>query len=112
LRHVCSPAAPLWDAAASDIVLAGGRAFVLGAPDRALPLAAVVKAAIGEGRPVQALEKDEPASAATIAPGTGRGRAFNDYTFGTHAVEVEIDDETGRTRVSRMVACFDAGRVI
>jgi CO/xanthine dehydrogenase Mo-binding subunit len=111
-RQLVTAAATLLEAAASDIVLAGGRAFVRGAPDRALPLASVVKAAINEGRPVQALEKYDAPSAPTIDPVTGQGRAFNDYTFGTHAVEVEIDDETGRTRVSRMVACFDAGRVI
>jgi CO/xanthine dehydrogenase Mo-binding subunit len=111
-RHLVAAAATVLEAAASDIVLDDGRAFVRGAPDRALPLASVVKAAIGEGRPVQALEKYDAPAAPTIDPVTGQGRAFNDYTFGTHAVEVEIDDETGRTRVSRMVACFDAGRII
>ena len=57
---------------------------------------------LGEGRPVQALEKFDAPSAPTIDPVTGQGRAFNDYTFGTHAVEVEMDEETGRTRVSRI----------
>jgi len=58
------------------------------------------------------LEKYDAPSAPTIDPTTGQGKAFNDYTFGTHALEVEIDEETGRTSVSRLVACFDAGRVI
>src|SRR5207245_965352 len=89
-----------------------GTAVVRCAPDRALTLAAVVRAAIGEGRPVQVLEKYDAPSAPTIDPTTGQGKAFNDYTFGTHALEVEIDEETGRTSVSRLVACFDAGRVI
>src|SRR5262249_36512286 len=65
-----------------------------------------------EGRAVQALEKDDGSAAPTIDPTTGQGKAFNDYTFGTHAIEVEIDEETGQTRVSRLVTCFDAGRVI
>src|SRR5438874_1806082 len=111
-RHLVGAAAALLEAAPGDIVLAGGRAFVRGAPDRALTLAAVVRAAIGEGRPVQVLEKYDAPSAPTIDPTTGQGKAFNDYTFGTHALEVEIDEETGRTSVSRLVACFDAGRVI
>jgi len=111
-RHLVGAAAALLEAAPGDIVLAGGRAFVRGAPDRALTLAAVVRAAIGEGRPVQVLEKYDAPSAPTIDPATGQGKAFNDYTFGTHALEVEIDEETGRTSVSRLVACFDAGLVI
>jgi CO/xanthine dehydrogenase Mo-binding subunit len=111
-RHLAGAAAALLEAAPADVVLADGRAFLRGAPDRALPLAAVVKAAIAEGRPVQALEKYDAPSAPTIDPTTGQGKAFNDYTFGTHAVEVEVDEETGQTRVSRLVTCFDAGRVI
>jgi CO/xanthine dehydrogenase Mo-binding subunit len=75
-------------------------------------MASVVKAAIGEGRPVQAMEKYDAAAAPTIDPLTGHGKAFNDYTFGANAIEVEIDEDTGLTRVSRLVACYDAGRVI
>jgi CO/xanthine dehydrogenase Mo-binding subunit len=111
-RHLAGAAAALLEAAPADVVLADGRAFVRGAPDRALPLASVVKAAIADGRPVQALEKYDAPSAPTIDPTTGQGKAFNDYTFGTHAIEVEIDEETGQTRVSRLVTSFDAGRVI
>jgi CO/xanthine dehydrogenase Mo-binding subunit len=111
-RHLVGAAAALLEAAPGDIELAGGRALVRGAPGRAVTLASVVRAAIGEGRPVQVLEKYDAPSAPTIDPMTGQGKAFNDYTFGTHALEVEIDDETGRTRVSRLVACFDAGRII
>jgi CO/xanthine dehydrogenase Mo-binding subunit len=111
-RHLIAAAAALLEAAPGDIELAGSRAFVRGAPDRGLSMASVVKGATSQGRPVQALEKYDAPSAPTIDPTTGRGKAFNDYTFGTHAVEVEIDDETGRTRATRLVSCFDAGRVI
>src|SRR6266581_3542188 len=46
-RHLVGAAAALLEAAPGDIELAGGRALVRGAPDRALPLASVVKAATG-----------------------------------------------------------------
>ena len=42
----------------------------------------------------------------------GGGRVFPDYTFGAHAVEVEVDAETGAVRVLRHVACHDVGRAI
>lgn len=111
-RHLVAEAAAMLEAAPGDIELADGRAVVRGAPDRALPLASVVKAATASGRPVQALEKYDAPWAPTIDPVTGQGKAFNDYTFGSHAIEVEIDEETGHTHASRLVACFDAGRVI
>ncbi|HEV2438814.1 MAG TPA: xanthine dehydrogenase family protein molybdopterin-binding subunit [bacterium] len=40
------------------------------------------------------------------------GRIFPDYTFGAHAVEVEVDTETGAVAVVRHVACHDVGRAI
>jgi CO/xanthine dehydrogenase Mo-binding subunit len=42
----------------------------------------------------------------------GGGRVFPDYTFGAHAVEVEVDTETGAVRVLRHIACHDVGRAI
>src|SRR6266566_3957712 len=111
-RHLVDQAAEMLEAAPEDIELVEGRALVRGAPDRAIDFSALVKAATAAGRPVQALDKYDAPSAPTIDPTTGQGKAFNDYTFSTHALEVEIDEETGRTSVSRLVACFDAGRVI
>ncbi len=45
-------------------------------------------------------------------PRTGRGRTFPDYTFGTHAAEVEVDMETGVVEVLTYVGCHDVGRAI
>jgi CO/xanthine dehydrogenase Mo-binding subunit len=42
----------------------------------------------------------------------GGGRVFPDFTFGAHAVEVEVDTETGAVTVLRHVACHDVGRSI
>jgi CO/xanthine dehydrogenase Mo-binding subunit len=111
-RHLADQAAELLEAAPDDIELADGRAFVRGAPDRAVAVAAIVKAAAASGRPVQALAQYDAPAAPTIDPATGQGKAFNDYTFGTQAVEVEVDAETGQTRVTRLAACYDVGLAI
>jgi CO/xanthine dehydrogenase Mo-binding subunit len=111
-RHLVDQAAELLEAAPEDVELADGRAFVRGAPGRAVPFAALVKAATASGRPVQALEKYDAPSAPTIDPATGQGKPFNDYTFGTQAAEVEVDVETGQTRVTRLAACYDVGQAI
>jgi CO/xanthine dehydrogenase Mo-binding subunit len=111
-RHVVDQAAELLEAAAEDIELADGRAFVRGVPARTVGFAEVVKAAAASGRPTQVLDKFDAPSAPTIDPLTGQGKPFNDYTFGTQAVEAEVDRETGVARVTRLVACYDVGQAI
>jgi nicotinate dehydrogenase large molybdopterin subunit len=48
----------------------------------------------------------------TFDPATGQGDIFPDYTFGTHAAEVEVDVETGEVTVRKYVASHDVGRQI
>ena len=45
-------------------------------------------------------------------PETGQGEAYVCYSFAANAVEVEVDRETGETRVLRVTSALDAGRVI
>ncbi|HEX6443685.1 MAG TPA: xanthine dehydrogenase family protein molybdopterin-binding subunit [Streptosporangiales bacterium] len=45
-------------------------------------------------------------------PDAGSGSTFPDYTFGTHAAEVEVDVETGEVRVLKYVASHDVGRQV
>jgi CO/xanthine dehydrogenase Mo-binding subunit len=111
-RHLVAQAAEMLEAAPADVELGEAGAFVRGAPGRTVTMASVVRAATAAGRPVQVLEKYDAPSAPTIDPVTGQGKAFNDYTFGTQAIEVEVDEETGRARVTKLAACYDVGQVI
>lgn len=43
---------------------------------------------------------------------TGQGRVFPDFTFGSQAVEVEVDCGTGEVEVVKLVSCYDVGRII
>lgn len=45
-------------------------------------------------------------------PQKGQGHTYPDYTFGTHAAEVEVDLETGEVRLLKYAACHDVGRAI
>jgi CO/xanthine dehydrogenase Mo-binding subunit len=111
-RHLVDQAAEMLEASPVDVLLADARAHVRGTPSRGVSVAEVVKAATAAGRPVQVLEKFDAPTAPTIDPRTGQGKPFNDYTFGTQAAEVEIDEETGVMRATRLVACYDVGQVI
>ena len=52
------------------------------------------------------------AEAGSFDPRTGQGDTFPDYTYGTHAADVEVDLETGQVTVLRYAACHDVGRAI
>ena len=52
------------------------------------------------------------AQAGSFDPRTGQGDTFPDYTYGTHAADVEVDTETGQVTVLRYAACHDVGRAI
>jgi CO/xanthine dehydrogenase Mo-binding subunit len=43
---------------------------------------------------------------------TGQGRSFPDCTHGAHAVEVEVDEETGEVWILKYAAVHDIGRAI
>ena len=40
------------------------------------------------------------------------GKVFPDFTFGSHAAEVAVDEETGKVQIRKLVSCFDVGRAI
>jgi len=43
---------------------------------------------------------------------TGQGKAALDWTYGAHAVEIEVDGDTGDIEVLQMATVIDAGRVM
>ncbi|MBM4349722.1 MAG: xanthine dehydrogenase family protein [Deltaproteobacteria bacterium] len=47
-----------------------------------------------------------------LDPKTGQGAPYATYAFATHLAEVEVDTETGKVKVIRVVACHDVGRAI
>jgi CO/xanthine dehydrogenase Mo-binding subunit len=47
-----------------------------------------------------------------LDPKTGQGIPYATYAFATHLAEVEVDTETGKVRVCRVVASHDVGRAI
>lgn len=47
-----------------------------------------------------------------LDPETGQGKSALDWTYGAHAVEIEVNVNTGDIRVLRMVSCLDIGKVM
>jgi carbon-monoxide dehydrogenase large subunit len=98
-------AAELLECAPEDVRIEAGRVHVAGVPDRALPLGRVAHAAL-----------KSKALKATGAPGLNACTYFQPETvtwaFGTHAAAVEVDVETGATRLLAYAIVHDPGRAI
>ncbi len=43
---------------------------------------------------------------------TGQGRPAQFWTYGAHAVEIEVDTETGEVEVLKVATALDAGKVL
>ena len=100
-------AAHLLEASETDLELARGRVGVKGVAELSVGLAEVADAVAGT--PGYALPGGiEPGleAVANFQPDTVT------YANGTHAVEVEVDPETGGVRILRYVVVHDSGRLI
>ncbi len=95
--------------ATADSLEFGGNAVSM--HDRSLTTAEWVQACNAANIPVAFLSTFY-AESGDFDPHTGRGRTFPDYTYGTHAADVEVDLETGIVKVLAYVGCHDVGRAI
>jgi putative selenate reductase molybdopterin-binding subunit len=102
------------DASPDELELGDRKVFVTADPERSMALGDVVQSSIfrdRDGRQIMAQAHfDAPCDLPD--PETGVGDFAMSYSFGAHAVEVEVDEETGRVRVVDFVAATDCGNVI
>jgi len=63
-----------------------------------------------KGYPVFEGYFDPPTTA--LDPETSRGIPYGTYAYATHMTEVEVDTRTGYTKVMKVYACHDVGKVI
>jgi CO/xanthine dehydrogenase Mo-binding subunit len=95
-----------------DLDLADSKVFVKSDPAQALSLEDLVARCAAEGLPLSNLALFTAPFTDGIDPETGQGDVFPDFTFGTQAVEVAVDTETGEVAILKSVACHDVGRAI
>jgi CO/xanthine dehydrogenase Mo-binding subunit len=111
LRERIAPvAAGLLGVPAAELEFAGGR--VRAAGDGVSITLAELAAACDQRAVSTAHLSTWRAQAGSFDPRTGQGDTFPDYTYGTHAADVEVDTETGQVTVLRYAACHDVGRAI
>ena len=99
-------AAHLLEAAAADVVLEHGRAYVRGFPERGVMLAEIARAAYAPTAAMSAV--GEPGLEATVyfdPPGPT-------FSGAVHVAMVEVDPDTGRVAIPRYVVVEDCGPVV
>jgi len=78
-----------------------------------IPLVDVVKEMAADGLPRNSFAMfNAPFSKPLNSEMEQYERVFPDFTFGTQAAEVEIDEETGKIKVTQLVSSYDVGRVV
>jgi carbon-monoxide dehydrogenase large subunit len=98
--------AALLEAHAEDVEVRDGTVGVKGAPDRALTLSALARAAHFRSNELRGVEPSVEATVHYTNPGAWT------FTNGAHLAMVEIDVETGRVRLLKYVAVDDCGRLV
>ena len=81
-------------------------------PDRVLALDDIVRACAADGLQLYNVAQFNAPARELIDFQTGQGQVFADFTFGTHAIEVAVDVDTGKVNVLKIVACYDVGKAI
>jgi CO/xanthine dehydrogenase Mo-binding subunit len=107
-------AAETWGCAQSDVLYQGGRASRVSDPEAELPFEALVGISmyarkgpfLGHGRWIGETPFEEK-----VGEGYPEG-PYPTWAYGTHVVEVEVDPDTGQTKVLNFTACHDVGRAL
>jgi 4-hydroxybenzoyl-CoA reductase subunit alpha len=105
-------AANALEANPGDMVFRDRKVYVAGSPDRSMPFSKLVKIAQYSGTGKTILGRGYWAPEGIEVPNfeTGRGNMSAAYSFGAQVAEVEVDTETGFTKVTRMAMIHDCGQ--
>ncbi|HVP38839.1 MAG TPA: molybdopterin cofactor-binding domain-containing protein [Candidatus Saccharimonadales bacterium] len=100
-----------------QIECGGGKVWVRGRPEPTLDYSQIVLGYTypdghSIGGPVIGTGRYIAAGLTNLDPETGQGLPALNWTYGAHAVELEVDTDTGHIRVLQFASAFDAGKVL
>jgi CO/xanthine dehydrogenase Mo-binding subunit len=104
--------AELLGVAPDAVELAGGAASARGDASRTVSFSELAAACARAHRPRSAFAIYQAPAGQVMDFETGQGKVFPDFTFGSQAAEVEVDEATGEVQVLAVAACYDVGRAI
>ncbi|MFC2077780.1 xanthine dehydrogenase family protein molybdopterin-binding subunit [Candidatus Bipolaricaulota bacterium] len=117
MRQIREVAAQALDASPDDIVCEDAAAYVRGKPEIKIPYG---KLSLGYtfpngnsiGGPIIGHGRFIATGLTHLDPDTGQGLPAQYWTYGAHAVEVEVDVETGEIEILKIATSVDAGKVL
>jgi CO/xanthine dehydrogenase Mo-binding subunit len=111
-KNLLAKAGEMLEARPGELELRGRKVYVKGSPATYLALDRVVSACAADGIPLYNAAQFNAPARELMDFKTGQGQVFPDFTFGSHAMEVSVDVETGRVKVLKIVSCYDVGQAI
>jgi CO/xanthine dehydrogenase Mo-binding subunit len=111
-RTLLQRAALHFEVPPEELDLADKKVFVKGDPQQSMPLAELVAMCAADGLHLSNLAIFQAPFSAKLTGDLVEGDIFPDFTFGSQAVEVAVDTETGQVRLLRCVGCHDIGQAI
>ncbi len=114
LRQLCELGAPILDVPVDFLEYREGAVRVKGQPGRGMTSAELIRARYGaRGSTIQGRGTFTPPAAVPPDKETGQSPKVSAFwMYATHVADVEVDLETGRVRVLRVVAAHDVGKAI
>jgi len=117
LRQLTAVAAQALGVAPETIVCQDEVAFPAAEPDRAisykdLALGYTFPNGNAIGGPIIGHGRFIATGLTHLDPETGQGRPAQFWTYGAHAVEIEVDTETGEIEILHIATAVDAGKVL
>ena len=107
-RHLSA----FWTVEPDQLVSCDGMIFATGRPDLSLTFAAAVLQILNKEGHFVIGRGYYDAPSEMVDYKTGYGNTSPSYSYGAQVVEVQVDVKTGQTKVLRVVAASDCGRVI
>jgi CO/xanthine dehydrogenase Mo-binding subunit len=95
-----------------QIGMADSRVFVVDDKQRSMALADLAALCASEGIHRSELAIYKAPAGEHLDPETGQGQVHPDYTFGAHAIEVEVDTDTGEVTIVKSIGAHDVGQAI
>jgi CO/xanthine dehydrogenase Mo-binding subunit/aerobic-type carbon monoxide dehydrogenase small subunit (CoxS/CutS family) len=112
LRNIILQLAPqIFEQPVTQVCFSADLIAIEGKPLSAMPRSEFVRMAKEKGQKLEVEEIYEPEDI-VIDPKTGKGRPYPAYTFAAQVAEVDVQEETGKVQVKRVVAVQDVGRAI
>lgn len=96
-----------------DVECSGGRVFIKGSPNKGYDIGTLVRENLYRkgGAPLVCTASFDP-DTQVADPETKYGNSSIGYIFGSQGAEVEIDKETGKVKILKIVGAYDLGRAL